>query len=324
MTVTRLNVAAIVGPTATGKSELAVEVAERLGAEIVSVDSMQIYRGMDAGTAKPPPDLLGRIPHHLIDEIDPSHSLTVAEFQELGRSAIEDIARRGSLPLLVGGSGLYYRAIVDDLVFPPTDESVRSALESQAEELGAEGLHARLRALDERAAAKIEPGNIRRTVRALEVIELTGRPFSDNSAAWDRYESRYHLRAAGLGRARVQLRERVAARVDLMLAAGLVDEASDLNKRGTLSRSARMALGYRQVLDAGDDADVSEIRESIVQATVRFARRQEAWFRADPRIVWFDASRPDLLEAVTTVLSGSHPSSSSSSTRKSMDPSSSV
>jgi tRNA dimethylallyltransferase len=322
--VTRLKVATIVGPTATGKSELAVEVAECLGAEIVSVDSMKIYKGMDAGTAKPPPDLLGRVPHHLIDEIDPAHSLTVAEFQALGRSAIEDIARRGCVPLLVGGSGLYYRAIVDDLVFPPTDEKVRSTIESEAEELGAEGLHARLHALDERAAAKIEPGNIRRMVRALEVIELTGRPFSENSAAWDRYESRYDLRAAGLGRVRAELRERVAARVDQMLAAGLIDEARELNKRGPLSRTARMALGYRQVLDAGEDADVSEVRESIVRATVRFARRQEAWFRADPRIVWFDASRPDLLEAVTPVLSEPHSSSRSSSTRKSMDPSSSV
>ena len=293
----RLKVAAIVGPTATGKSALAVEVAERLDAEIISVDSMQIYRELDAGTAKPPPGLLERVPHHLIDVMDPSHALTVAEYQELGRAAIVDIASRGRLPLLVGGSGLYYRAIVDELVFPPTDETVRAALESAAEELGASALHARLREMDEPAAAKIDPGNVRRTVRALEVIELTGRPFSENAAAWDTYESRYELRAVGLERDREQLRERIAARVDEMLAAGLIEEARDLDARSRLSRTARMALGYRQVLDAEAKTDTSGMRESIVQATVRFARRQESWFRADPRIVWFDASRPDVIVA---------------------------
>ena len=299
-----VKVVAIVGPTATGKSALAVDVAERLGAEIVSVDSMQIYKGLDAGTAKPPPELLERIPHHLIDMLEPSHPLTVAEYQQRARAAVEDIAQRGNLPLLVGGSGLYYRAVVDDLDFPPTDESVRSALESEAEELGAEALHERLRNLDEHAAAKIEPGNVRRIVRALEVIELTGRPFSENSASWDRYESRYELRVTGLGLERAQLRERVAARVDELLAAGLIEEARDLNAKATLSRTARMALGYRQVLDAGEDDEISAIRESIVQATVRFARRQESWFRADPRIVWFDASEPELVEKVARFLTG--------------------
>jgi tRNA dimethylallyltransferase len=299
-----LKVAAIVGPTATGKSAVAVDVAERLDAEIVSVDSMQIYRGLDAGTAKPPPEFLERVPHHMIDVIDPSYQLTVAEYQQRARAAMDDIARRGRLPLLVGGSGLYYRAVVDDLEFPPTDESVRSVLESEAKELGAEALHARLRTLDERAAAKIEQGNVRRIVRALEVIELTGRPFSENSEAWDRYESRYELRTAGLGRDRGELRERVAARVDEMLAAGLVQEAWALNATVTLSRSARMALGYRQVLDAGEDDDISAIRDSIVQATVRFARRQESWFRADPRIVWFDASDAEAVDAVARFLTG--------------------
>jgi len=300
--VSRVKVLAIVGPTATGKSALAVDVAEKIGAEIVSVDSMQIYRRLDAGTAKPPPELLRRVPHHLIDLFEPSHPLTVAEFQQRARAAIEDVARRGNLPLLVGGSGLYYRAVVDELDFPPTDESVRSALESEAEELGAAALHERLRNLDERAAAKIEPGNVRRIVRALEVIELTGRPFSENSASWDGYESRYELRAAGLGLDRAQLRERVAARVDDMLAAGLVEEARTLNADASLSRTARMALGYRQVLDADEAGGVSDTRESIVQATMRFARRQDAWFRADPRIVWFDASEPELVGKVARLL----------------------
>ena len=298
----RPRVAAIVGPTAVGKSEVAVDVAERLRAEIVSVDSMQIYRGMDAGTAKPAPHLLQRVPHHLVDAMDTANAVSVAEYQELGRAAIHDITLRGHLPLLVGGSGLYYRAIVDELEFPPTDQDVRAALESEAEELGADALHARLQSLDERAAAKIEPGNIRRTVRALEVIQLTGRPFSDNAAAWERYESRYELRVAGLERDRTELRERVAARVDAMLAAGLIAEARDLDSRGVLSRTARQALGYRQILEAGPGEDDSAVRESIVRATARFARRQESWFRADPRLRWFDASRPDLVTTLAGYL----------------------
>ncbi|HEX2195820.1 MAG TPA: tRNA (adenosine(37)-N6)-dimethylallyltransferase MiaA, partial [Actinomycetota bacterium] len=199
-----MKVAAIVGPTAVGKTEVSLRVAEELGAEIVSVDSMQIYRGMDVGTAKPSAADMERVPHHLIDLRDPDHELTVAEYQELGRGAIEDVGARDRLPLLVGGSGLYFRAVVDDLRFPPRSEEVRRELEVEAEELGAAALYERLQRLDPDAAARMEPGNVRRIVRALEVIAITGSRFSDNTT-WDRYRSRYDLAIAGLERDRAEL-----------------------------------------------------------------------------------------------------------------------
>jgi tRNA dimethylallyltransferase len=292
-----ISVAAIVGPTGVGKTEIALEIAERLGAEIVSVDSMQIYREMDIGTAKPSIEERGRVRHHLIDTLEPSHELTVAEYQSLGRQAIEDISARNVLPLLVGGSGLYFRAIVDDLRFPARTLEVRAALEAEAAEEGPEALHARLRRLDERAAASIEPSNVRRTVRALEVIATTGRRFSDNAAEWGRYASRYRLAIAGVARPRAELFDRISARVDRMIAAGLVGEARALQARG-LSRTARQALGYRQAIDASPGASDANLRAEITRATKRFARRQESWFKADPRVVWFEASDPDIVERI--------------------------
>ena len=299
------RVAAIVGPTAVGKSEVAVAVAERLGAEIVSVDSMQAYRGLDAGTAKPPPHLRARVPHHLVDVFDPAHEVTVAEFQDHARGAIAEITDRGRLPLLVGGSGLYFRAVVDDLDFPPSEPAVRASLEEEAEQVGPERLYERLRTLDPPAARRMEPGNTRRIVRALEVIALTGRPFSDNDA-WERYESRYELVVAGLELPRDVLYERIADRVDGMLAAGLIEETRALAKRG-LGRTARQALGYRQILDAAADATRQQIRDDIVRATKRFARRQESWFRADPRARWFDAGAPGVAEEVTGLFAALKP-----------------
>jgi tRNA dimethylallyltransferase len=283
----KLKVAAIVGPTAAGKTEAAVEVAERLDAEIVSMDSMQLYRGMDVGTDKAPRSLRQRVPHHLLDVFEPSHELTVAEFQALARSAIEDISRRGKLPLLVGGSGLYVRAVVDDLRFPPRSDEVRAALEAEAEELGAEALHERLVELDPNAAAKIEPGNERRTIRALEVIELTGRPFSENQG-WDSYESIYDLAIAGISRPRELLDARIEQRVDKLLAGGLLAEVSRLRDMG-FGRTAAKALGYRQILEADAKASIADVRDEITRATKRFARRQESWFKADPRVRWFEA-----------------------------------
>ena len=284
--------AAIVGPTAVGKSAVALEVAEVLRAEIVSVDSMQIYRGMDVGTDKPTPAMRRRVPHHLLDLEDPSEPLTVAGYQRAARAAISGIAARGRLPLLVGGSGLYFRAVVDDLRFPPRDGSVRAGLEEEAERLGAAALHARLAELDPVAARRIEPANARRTIRALEAIALTGRPFSD-AGSWDSYQSIYRLAAAGLTRPRAELYRRIEDRVGRMLARGLIDEARGLAGRG-LSRTARQALGYRQVLEAHPGAGSDELARDIVRATKRFARRQESWFRADPRVVWFDASQGDV------------------------------
>lgn len=292
----RRRVAALVGATAIGKTELSIRLAERLDAEVVSMDSMQAYRGMDIGTAKPSEQIRQRVRHHLVDVFDPDEDVSVARFQSLARAAVDDIAARGVLPLLVGGSGLYFRAVVDDLRFPPRSPETRALLEQEADEVGPEILHARLNEVDPEAAAKIESRNTRRIVRALEVVEITGRPFSDNDT-WERYESRYDLAAAGLELDRSLLYERIAARVDRMLDEGLEDEARALAEKG-LSRTARQALGYRQILDLPPGTSRDEIRHAIVRATKRFARRQESWFRADPRIRWFDAADPELAASV--------------------------
>lgn len=292
------KVAAIVGPTAVGKTELSLVVAETLCAEIVSVDSMQIYTGMDIGTAKPSEDEKRRVRHHLLDLRPPSHDLTVREFQSLARAAIDEISQRDRLPLLVGGSGLYFRAAIDDLNFPPRSTEIRAVLEATAEEVGPQALHARLQELDPPAAARIESGNVRRTIRALEVIEITGRRFSDNDS-WERFESIYQTAIAGLERPREVLYERVAGRVDAMLEAGLVAEVERIG-RDNFGVTAGQALGYRQVLERPPGADASEVRADIVTATKRFARRQESWFRSDPRVRWFDADDPSVAEGVVT------------------------
>lgn len=297
-----LRVAAIVGPTAAGKTALSLELAERTGAEIVSLDSMQAYRGMDIGTAKPGPEELGRVPHHMIDVSDPATEVTVAEFRNLARSSIDDIASRGRLPLLVGGSGLYFRAVVDDLRFPPRSADLRRRLETEADDLGAGALHDRLAGVDPVAASRIEPGNIRRTIRALEAIELTGALFSEFDSSWESYQSLYDLRVVGLRRDRPELYRRISERAEEMLAAGLRAEAEALADRG-LSRTAHQALGYRQVLEMPGAAE-EEVLAAIVRATKRFARRQEAWFRADPRVLWLDASGPELLSAAEGHLRG--------------------
>lgn len=286
----RIPVAAIVGPTAVGKTAVSLEVAESLGAEIVSIDSMQLYKGMDIGTDKPDRAAMERVPHHLVDVVGPDREITVAEFQAMACAAIEDIHGRGKIALLVGGSGLYFRAAVDALEFPPHSPEVRAELEERADEEGSEALYSRLQSLDPKAAARIEPGNARRIVRALEVIELTGRPFSDNDS-WETYESIYDLNVVGLTLEREDLYRRVAERVDRMIERGLVEEAGELFRRG-MSLTARQALGYRQVLEGPREIDL--LREQIVRATKRFARRQESWFRADPRITWMDADEAGL------------------------------
>ena len=295
------RVCALVGPTAVGKTEAALQVAEAIGAEIVSVDSMQVYRGMDVGTDKATTEMRERVPHHLLDLFEPDEDLTVAAFQRLARAAIDTISERGRVPLLVGGSGLYFRAVVDELEFPPRSAELRATLEGKVEELGAEGLHARLRELDPVAASRMEPNNARRIVRALEVIELTGRPFSANTA-WERYESRYDLRVAGLERPRDDLYARISQRADTMLERGLVEEVRRLEERG-MSPTARQALGYKQILDSGPGADPAVVREDIVRATKRFARRQLSWFRTDPRVRWFEASDPALIEGLKAFFS---------------------
>ena len=284
-------VLALVGPTASGKTAIALEVAPEVRAEIVSLDSMQVYRGMDVGTAKPSARQRKRVAHHMIDVADPAEPYSVATFQRSARASIDDILRRGRAPLLAGGSGLYYRAVVDALVFPPTDARVRDAI---ARDTPA-GLAARLREHDPEAASRIEPGNLRRVIRALEVMELTGRPFSEFRTAWDSYESRYDLVVAGLDVPRDALAERVRDRTNAMFADGLVDEARGLIDRGLRNAlTASRAIAYPEAVAVIDGAMTeSEAREQIVRNTLRFARRQMSWFRADPRIRWFDASQTE-------------------------------
>jgi len=281
---------AIVGPTASGKSEAALAVAEALGAEIVSVDSMLVYRGMDVGTAKPSPAERARVPHHLIDVARPSEPFSVARYRELAEAAVRGIRARGNRVLLVGGSGLYFRAVVDRLEFPGTDPGTRSMLEAEAAALGPERLHRRLAELDPAAAARIEPRNVRRTVRALEVAAVTGRPFSAFQAAWDRYEPG-RVRAAGIEIPREVLAARIEARVRAMVAGGLLEEVRSLVAQG-LGRwlTASQAIGYAELArHLAGELTLEEAVASTVRRTRELARRQMVWFRRDPRIRWFRA-----------------------------------
>jgi len=281
---------AIVGPTAAGKTEASLRVGERLGAEIVSVDSTTVYRGMDVGTAKPSREQRTRMPHHLLDVVEPSQWFTVAEYQRLARDAIGDISARGRRALLVGGSGLYFRAIVDNLVFPPTDPGVRDGLEREAVAVGARTLHGRLAEIDPVAAERIEPDNVRRTVRALEVNELTGRPFSSFAEAWERYPPE-RVRAAGIEPPRPMLAERIERRVRRQLDDGWLREVEDLVRRGFEGwLTASQAIGYAEFARHLDGTlSLEDAIAQTVKRTRALARRQLAWFRRDPRIRWFPA-----------------------------------
>ena len=292
----------LVGPTASGKSGLAIALAERLiasgrPAEIVNADSMLVYRGMDIGTAKPTLAERARVLHHLVDILDVTETATVAEFQSRARAAIADCHTRGVVPVVVGGSALYIRAIVDEFSFPGTDPLVRAELERELEVLGPAVLHERLAALDPVAAAAILPQNGRRIVRALEVIRLTGAPFAARLP-----ERRYQLPGVlqvGLAIDRPALDARIEQRVDAMWAAGLVGEVSELTGCGLRDGvTASRALGYRQVLEfLAGDIDEAEARRRTVVGTRKFARRQDSWFKQDPRIHWLAYDRDDLVTA---------------------------
>lgn len=279
---------AVVGPTATGKSGLAVALARELGGEVVNADAFALYRGMDIGTAKPSEAEREGIPHHQLDVLDIHDDASVAAYQRHARSDIDAILARGRVPVLVGGSGLYVRAALDLLDFPPTDPQVRARLEAEARELGAPALRERLDALDPAAAAAIEANNVRRIVRALEVIELTGRPFS---ATMPRREYRLPTVMLGLDLPRPLLDERIEARVRGMWEAGLLDEVAALERQGLSgTRTASRAVGYPEALAQlrGDLTEAQAI-EATATATRRLARRQASWFRPDPRITWLDA-----------------------------------
>jgi tRNA dimethylallyltransferase len=279
---------AIVGPTASGKSALALEVACAFGdVELVSVDSMQVYRGLDIGTAKPSPAERARVPHHLIDVAEPTEEWSVARFQQEARAAVADIEARGKRALLVGGTGLYVQAVIDPLTFPPEDRAVREQILARTDDLYAE-----LQRVDPDAAAAIETGNTRRIARALEVIEITGRPFSSFGAGLQTYgDTVFPVRIAGVWLPRDVLNARIAARVTAMRDAGLVDEVRALRDGGALSRTAAQAIGYREVLDHLEETEPSldAALEATVVRTRQFARRQRMWFRRDPRISWFGA-----------------------------------
>jgi tRNA dimethylallyltransferase len=293
---------AVVGPTATGKSDLAVALAERFGGEVVNADAMQLYRGMDIGTAKMTVEERRGVPHHLLDVLDVTETASVAAYQRETRAVVERLLAAGKPPILVGGSGLYVQAVLDDLKFPGTDDAVRERYEAELAAAGPEALHRRLQELDPAAAIAILPSNGRRIVRALEVIELTGEPFSANLPKPG--PARYGTVQIGVDREVSELDARVDLRVDLMFAAGLEDEVRSLVKLGLREgKTASRALAYQQVLSAMDGAcTIDFAAEETKRATRRFVRRQRSWFRRDQRITWLDGARPDLVEAAGSLV----------------------
>lgn len=276
---------ALVGPTASGKSSLALDLARRHpDLELVSVDSMQVYRGMDIGTAKPTPAERAELRHHLIDVVDPDEEYAVSRFQHDARAALHDIASRGKRALLVGGTGLYLRAVVDDLEIPERFPEARVALDGEPD---VDVLYRRLTQLDPAAAARMEPTNRRRIVRALEVTEGSGRPFSSYGPGLETYPT-LPFPVVGLDRDRTDLDRRIAERYDAQLAAGFLAEVELLAARPAgLSRTAAQALGYRELLaHVAGALTLAEAMGEALNRTRRFARRQQRWFRRDPRIVW--------------------------------------
>jgi tRNA dimethylallyltransferase len=279
------RVVAVVGPTATGKSALGVALAKAVGGEIVNADSMQLYRGMDIGTAKLTAAEQEGVPHHLLDVWPVTQTASVADYQRLARDRIAELLGRGVTPIVVGGSGLYVRAVLDRMEFPGTDPALRAALETELATIGPAPLHARLAGSDPAAAQAILPTNGRRIVRALEVIALTGRPFT---ASLPSYESVYDAVQLGLDLPPDVLDERVGERVERMFATGLVDEVRRLEGEGLRDGvTASRALGYQQVLAMIDGTLTEEqARTEIAAATRRFVRRQRSWFGRDPRVRW--------------------------------------
>ncbi|MGO1054448.1 tRNA (adenosine(37)-N6)-dimethylallyltransferase MiaA [Crossiella sp. CA198] len=293
---------AIVGPTAAGKSGLGVRLARRLGGEVVNADAAQLYRGMDIGTAKLTEAERDGVPHHLLDVLEVTETAAVAAYQRQARAKVEELLAAGRTPILVGGSGLYVQSVLDDLEFPGTDPELRAQLEAELAEAGSAVLHDRLAEQDPVAAASILPSNGRRVVRALEVIRLTGRPFSATLPVPG--PARYGTVIIGLAPDLPLLDARINARVTEMFAAGLVDEVRELEAIGLRDGlTASRALGYQQVLAAFDGAhDLATAAELTAQATRRFVRRQRSWFRRDKRTHWFDPADPGLDQAVLDVL----------------------
>ncbi|MDF1703223.1 MAG: tRNA (adenosine(37)-N6)-dimethylallyltransferase MiaA [Aeromicrobium sp.] len=302
------HLVAVVGPTGVGKSDLAIELACRLGGEVISTDAYQLYRDMDIGTAKTPVAERRGVPHHLVDVLDLAQAASVAQFQTAARRAVADCQARGVVPIVVGGSSLYVRAVLDDLDFPGTDPDVRARWTRRLDQVGSAVLHRELAGRDPAAAAQILPSNGRRIVRALEVLELTGQPFRAHMPAYESVIGPVSL--VGLTADRDVLDARLAARVDAMWEAGLVEEVQALAARGLAdSPTASRALGYAEVLDLiAGRIDEQEARDRTVRGTQRFARRQERLFGKDPRVTWLPHDAPDLVDrAVAAASSPPHP-----------------
>jgi tRNA dimethylallyltransferase len=288
------------GPTATGKSALGIAVAKALGGEVLNADSMQLYRGMDIGTAKLPPEARDGVPHHLLDIWEITRAASVADYQQRARACIDELHGRGVTPVLVGGSGLYLRAVLDPIEFPGTDPELRAGLEAELASVGGARLHERLTRLDPVTAAVIPPENGRRVVRALEVISLTGRPYT---SALPAYESVYPTVHIGLDLPTEVLDEQIGRRVEQMVGHGLLDEVRRLDRIGLRDGvTASRALGYAQLLPVIDGrTSLEEAVAVTAQATRRFVRRQRSWFRRDPRIQWLHAGDNPLPEALRLV-----------------------
>lgn len=281
----------ILGPTAVGKTEIAIRIALRIGGEIVSVDSRQIYRNMNIGTAMPTPEQLELVPHHVIDCVLPDEYFSVADYQRLADEAIKQINDRGKVPILVGGSGMYFRAVVDGLFDgPDADKAFRKQLRREAEEYGISHLYERLRIIDPKAADNIHHNDLLRIIRALEVFELSGNRISDMQQQWNNGEPRYKFMAFGLDRPRQELYKRVDARVNQMMADGLLEEVRSLSGYGRELQSMK-CLGYKELFAYLDGkCSLEEAVAQIKQNTRHFAKRQLTWFRKDKRINWMDLS----------------------------------
>nr|WP_175420414.1 tRNA (adenosine(37)-N6)-dimethylallyltransferase MiaA [Rhodococcus sp. SGAir0479] len=288
---------AVVGPTATGKSDLGLELAERLGGEIVNIDAMQLYRGMDVGTAKLAPHERRGIVHHQLDVLDVTESATVARYQESAARDVEDIRARGAVPVIVGGSMMYVQSLLDQWSFPATDPDVRAHWEAVLAERGVAALHAELARVDPDAAASILATDGRRIVRALEVVQITGRPFA--ASAPQIGEPRWGTIILGVDRETEALDARIRSRTEAMFDKGLVDEVRALVDVGLREGvTAQRAIGYAQVLAMLDgEYDLAEARERTFVGTRRYVRRQRSWFRRDPRVHWLDGAATDLVDS---------------------------
>ncbi|NJJ02781.1 tRNA (adenosine(37)-N6)-dimethylallyltransferase MiaA [Corynebacterium coyleae] len=292
-----MNPIAVVGPTASGKSALGIALAHEFGGEVVNVDSMQLYRGMDIGTAKLPVEEREGITHHLLDIWDVTKTASVAEYQTLAVATVEEIMARGKVPVLVGGSMLYVQSLIDAWSFPPTDPTVRARYEARLQEIGIDALHAELAEIDPEAASIIEDKDPRRTVRALEVIELTGKPFKASQPPKNA-PPRWGTRILGLRTNAEWLNPRIELRTRMMFEQGLIDETRALVKDGLVRNStAGRAIGYAQVLAMFDgELTEEEALEQTITGTRRYVRRQRSWFNRDPRTVWLDAADSNVVD----------------------------